>query len=90
MNERDLEARLQRLEGAVNEIYRLLEMPSPLAGGQAAGAPAVSAHPLGASDAVVQSIRENKKILAIKQHREETGVGLAEAKHFVEQVERQL
>ena len=92
MNERDLENRLQRLEGAVNEIYRLLEMPSPL---QSNDAPAfvgqsVGGNPMGASDEVIEWIRAGKKIKAIKQHREDTGVGLAEAKDFVERLDRQL
>lgn len=91
MNERDLEARMQRIEAALNEIYRLLEVPSPLGADAAAGvALSPPANPLGASDAVVDLIRENNLIAAIKQHRTETGFGLAESKAFVDEVNRQL
>ncbi|WP_293699165.1 ribosomal protein L7/L12 [uncultured Agrococcus sp.] len=92
MNEREQELRIQRLEAAVNEIYRLLEMPSPLSHSSAltdAGHTA-SANPMGASDEVIEWVRAGKKIRAIKQHREDTGVGLAEAKEFVDRLDRQV
>ena len=39
---------------------------------------------LGASPEVVELMRRGRKIEAIKVYREETGVGLKEAKEFVE------
>jgi ribosomal protein L7/L12 len=39
--------------------------------------------------AVIEAIRSGDKIRAIKAYREATGVGLREAKEFVEQAQRQ-
>ena len=38
--------------------------------------------------AVAEALRSGNKIEAIKRYREETGVGLKEAKEFIEQVQR--
>ena len=40
------------------------------------------------SAAVVEAVRNNRKIEAIKLYREATGVGLKEAKEYVEEVQR--
>lgn len=94
MNERDLEVRLQRIESAINELYRLIEVPSPLQTGAGAAlhasAATANANPMGASDAVVELIHAGKLIAAIKQQRADSGMGLADAKAYVEQVQRQL
>jgi ribosomal protein L7/L12 len=39
-------------------------------------------------DVVVEAVRAGKKIQAIKRYREATGVGLKEAKDFVEELQR--
>jgi len=40
------------------------------------------------SDDLVEALRANQKIKAIKLYREATGVGLKEAKEFIEEVQR--
>jgi hypothetical protein len=40
------------------------------------------------SDDIVKALRANRKIEAIKLYRQATGVGLKEAKEFVEEVQR--
>ena len=56
--------------------------------------PALSGQPLpGLNDVpleVLQYLRENRKINAIKVYREIYGVGLREAKDAVEEIERQM
>lgn len=42
------------------------------------------------ADEVEEYLRQNQKIMAIKVYREKTGVGLAEAKKAVEELEAQL
>ncbi|GAA1145594.1 ribosomal protein L7/L12 [Ornithinicoccus hortensis] len=42
------------------------------------------------ADEVVQLLRQDKKIAAVKAYREATGEGLAEAKRAVEDIERSL
>ena len=55
--------------------------------GSEAAAPAVAA---GDDQETVELIRSGRKIEAIKRHRERTGLGLAEAKDAVEEIERRL
>lgn len=56
--------------------------------------PLIESSPRPISEEAEQRIYEalftNKKILAIKAHREATGAGLAESKQFIEVLERQL
>jgi Ribosomal protein L7/L12 C-terminal domain len=40
------------------------------------------------SDDIVKALRANRKIEAIKLYRQATGVGLKEAKEFIEEVQR--
>jgi hypothetical protein len=40
------------------------------------------------SDDIVEALRANRKIEAIKLYRQATGVGLKEAKEFIEEVQR--
>jgi ribosomal protein L7/L12 len=40
------------------------------------------------SDHIVEALRANRKIEAIKLYRQATGVGLKEAKEFIEEVQR--
>ena len=42
----------------------------------------------GLSGQVIDAIKRQKKIEAIKHYRSETGVGLKEAKEFIEEVQR--
>jgi len=42
------------------------------------------------SDDVLRAVQQREKIQAIKHYRAETGVGLREAKEFIEEVQRRL
>ena len=42
----------------------------------------------GVPEAVVEALKDGRKILAIKRYREATGTGLKEAKNFVDSLER--
>ena len=42
------------------------------------------------SDEVIRAVQQGEKIQAIKHYRAETGVGLREAKEFIEEVQRRL
>lgn len=64
----------------IEDLYkRLGQVPLDLDSDQAAPPPGV-----------VAEIRNGNKLIAIKLYREHTGVGLAEAKDAVEQIERSL
>ena len=56
--------------------------------------PLIESSPRPISEECEQRIYEalfaNKKIQAIKEHRTETGAGLAESKEFIEVLDRQL
>lgn len=72
-----LEARVARLESQVAALTAALSQTS--AGGDAVVAPAALDHPEARLLA-----RQGKKIVAIKRVREDTGLGLKEAKELVE------
>ena len=72
------EERIRRLEEQVAELYSHL--------GLRQGPPGQS--PGGMTPEVEQLINSGKKIHAIKLLREQTGLGLAEAKDMVEEYER--
>lgn len=42
----------------------------------------------GVPEAVVEALKDGRKILAIKRYREATGTGLREAKDFIDSLER--
>ena len=42
----------------------------------------------GVPEAVVEALKDGRKILAIKRYREATGTGLKEAKDFIDSLER--
>ena len=42
------------------------------------------------SDDVIRAVQQGEKIQAIKHYRAETGVGLREAKEFIEKVQRRM
>ncbi|MBI3099817.1 MAG: ribosomal protein L7/L12 [Planctomycetes bacterium] len=83
--------RLTRLEGRVGDLERKLDSIRQLLAPDAA-APGASpaACPLTEEGraAVLDLIRQNRKIEAIKAYREKTGSGLKEAKDAVEAMER--
>ena len=72
----DIERRLTELERRVGHLYEHngIELPP-------------EPDPSRPSDKVMGFIAEGKKIEAITQLREETGLGLAEAKRAVEEIE---
>ncbi len=87
MEEEQILARLADLERKIDWLYRNAGYPSqfPDADGTVpAAAPAVAPMRGQASAAVLDLVRRGDKIQAIKQYRDETGVGLKEAKDFVE------
>ena len=80
MDEEELRQRIENLERRLDWLY--LATGHGYAGGAAAQ---VAGGPTGAaSPAVLDLVRQGNKIAAIKQYREETGVGLREAKDFVD------
>ena len=76
--EGDLRPRVEALE---RKLDQLLAQP--------AAAPAASTH-VGPSDSIKAHILAGRKINAIKEYREQTGVGLREAKDAVEEIARRL
>lgn len=66
--ERQTTARLWRLEEKLDAIARALEIQPPAA----------------AEEQVAALVRAGRKIEAIKRYREQTGVGLKEAKDYVD------
>ena len=71
MSSNDLYRRLAQLDAKVDNLYRHLGVPLPQ--------PSVTASPQ-----VQQLVREGNVIEAIKVHRAETGLDLAQAKEAVE------
>jgi hypothetical protein len=72
----DIERRLTELERMVRHLYEhgRIEPPPP-------------PEPPGPSDQVMAYLAEGRKIEAIEQLRRETGLGLAEAKRAVDEIE---
>ncbi|CAM3732786.1 ribosomal protein L7/L12 [Occultella aeris] len=77
----DIQARLAAIERHIDVLYNQagLQAPYSLQGWGAGG---------GLSPRVAELLARGKKIEAIKVYREETGVGLKEAKDAVERFER--
>ena len=71
----DIERRLTELERRVGHLYEHNGIEPP-----------PEPEPAGPSDQVMAYIAEGKKIEAIQQLREETGLGLADAKRVVEEI----
>jgi len=44
----------------------------------------------GVSPVIMELVRQGRKVAAVKQYRHETGVGLREAKEFVDSLEDQM
>jgi hypothetical protein len=77
-----IEQRLTALErGESGATLRRASPPS--------GATASPGLPAGASDGIAEALRSGNKIEAIRLYRLATGVGLQEAKDYVERLERQ-
>jgi large subunit ribosomal protein L7/L12 len=73
-----LQARVAELERKVEYLMqRVAGAPAAPTGGAGQAADVYS-------PAVLEFMRQGKKIQAIKQYRQETGVGLAEAKHAID------
>jgi len=71
-----LESKLSRLEGKVDVLLKH------------AG---ITYDPYkNLSDEVIRAVQQGEKVQAIKHYRAETGVGLKEAKEFIEEVQRRL
>ncbi len=69
----DLAERVRRLESKVSQLYAILNRAEP-----------TSDDPREMSDEVRALVQSDQMIEAIKLHREQTGLGLAEAKAAVE------
>ena len=84
-----LEKRVAKLERLVQTLCEKLDIEAPeggggwWGGGEASGDPA-SQEP---SEQVLELLANGKKIQAIKLHREQTGLGLAEAQAAIERYE---
>lgn len=76
MTERELYRRVARLEYLVQSLYNQLNVSMPTTDAMETGG--------GLSPAVQQELAAGNTIGAIKQYREETGVGLAEAKAAID------
>ena len=90
MNNSEAERRIAKLEQAVHDLYALLEIPSPYSvpdapnvSGAALSAPSRSPQVV-VSARVLAEAQAGRMIQAVKLQREETGMGLAEAKRAVE------
>ena len=82
MDEEQILARLADLERKIDWLYHNAGYPPQFANSESAAPVAAGT----ASPAVLDQLRRGNKIAAIKQYREETGVGLKEAKDFVERL----
>lgn len=88
------DARIARLEATVAELQRRVAQLEAATGAQQPAAPVADA----AQDPwsvppwpdVVRLLNADRKIEAIKVYREQTGVGLKEAKDVVDEVERRM
>ncbi len=78
----------ENIEELTREVARLREQVEAIA--RHIGLGQLEAASSGPSPAIADAIRSGNKILAIKLHREETGVGLRESKNAVEEMARQL
>jgi ribosomal protein L7/L12 len=85
MEDEEILARLADLERKIDWLYRNAGYPQQFASSADAVAP--DAQVGTASAAVLDLLRGGNKIGAIKQYREETGVGLKEAKTFVDNLD---
>ena len=71
-----LESKLSRLEGKVDELLKHV---------------GIAYDPYERlSDEVIRAVQRGEKVQAIKHYRAETGVGLKEAKEFIEEVQRRV
>ena len=81
-------ARLASIDRRLSRLEARLDQPAQPSGAPLAGSPA--SRPAAVPDGVLEALRSGNKIEAIKRYREATGAGLAEAKDFVEGVERRM
>jgi large subunit ribosomal protein L7/L12 len=87
MDPEEMAARIEELERRLNWLYQATGFGAPYPGNP--GTPefgAAGPGGTGLSAAVLDLVRRDKKIAAIKQYRQETGVGLAEAKAVIDRV----
>ncbi len=87
MDEEQILARLADLERKLDWLHRNADYPSPSPDtddSAPAATPDVAPARGQASSVVLDLVHRGAKIEAIKQYREETGVGLKEAKDFVD------
>jgi hypothetical protein len=79
-----IDARLNRLKNRLAELSRVeAKLDLLLKQANIRFDPYVNVPP-----EIAEAVRSGKKILAIKLHRESSGMGLKEAKDFIEEVER--
>ena len=90
MREDEADRRIAKLEQAVHDLYALLEIPSPysvpdapVVSGAALSAPSHSPQ-MVVSARVLAEAQAGRMIQAVKLQRQETGMGLAEAKRTIE------
>lgn len=83
MNDADLLRRIAELERRVDWLYRATGYGSAYPNADPAAPDAGAA---GVSDEVLDLVRQGKPINAIKVYREQTGVGLKEAKDVIDRL----
>ena len=77
----ELKAQVAHLTQLVEQLYYRSGTAMPSSGAPTLGAPPAD---------IVDALRSGQKITAIKLWREQTGVGLAEAKNEMDELERRL
>jgi ribosomal protein L7/L12 len=78
--------RFAALEAHVDWLYQNAGYAPPYGHAGAISAAMSSGNPDGFSTAVLDLVRSGNKISAIKQYREETGMGLREAKDAIDRL----
>jgi len=86
MDDNALATRLAMLEAHVDWLYQSAGYAPPYGHGGSPPAPSAVSGGGVYSPAVLELVRDGNKIGAIKQYREETGVGLKEAKDAVDRL----
>ncbi len=86
MDDATIATRLALLEAHVDWLYQNSGYAPPYGHSGTPPVTSVSSGGGGYSEAVLELVRDGNKIGAIKQYREETGVGLKEAKDAVDRL----
>ena len=86
MDDATIATRLALIEAHLDWLYQNAGYAPPYGHGGTPPTTTPVSGPGGYSEAVLELVRDGNKIGAIKQYREETGVGLKEAKDAVDRL----